>query len=154
MKNNIIKYATICSICFGIGFVTAWKALEHEKIVIVKEEINAPNIKKDLSKMTVDEKNTDLTHFYTDKPELDIKNIGGDDYLLTSGLYLRKWDRKVTIKIERPKNLVIINGIIDSKLNYGGMAQYYRMIGRYGLGGCVGIIQSQAFVGLGVAFQW
>ena len=155
MKNTIIKYTTIIIIAFIAGNLTAWKFLQHETIKIVEGPIHYKPIDRDVSKMETVDKDKDLQHFYKDKPTIDIKHVSGDNYVLTGSLYIRSWDKNVTIEQEsKSKNMLIASALVDSKLNPGIMLQYYRMYGPIGFGGGLGGTANCLLLNAGVLYSW
>ena len=153
MNFSIIKYVVIAAVFFGSGYITSYKFGGHDKPIIKEGAIVYTTVGKDVYKMTDGEKNTDLTHFYADKPTLDIVHNSGDDYTMTAGLYLRTWSRPVTITTEKPRNMVIGSVIFNTKLSAGAMVQYYRMFGRMGFGGGIGVTLTDQFLSGGMVYQ-
>ena len=155
MKNIIIKYTAIFIICFGLGNFTAWKFLQHEKVIIKEGPIRYNVVDRDISTMNPVDKDTDLHHFYTDKPGLEIEHVDGDNYKMTGKLYIRAWNRDVKIQtVQKTKNVIIASAYFDSQLHPGAMLQYYKMYGSMGFGGGVGGSQTAFLLNAGILWAW
>jgi hypothetical protein len=150
------KYIILFVIAFGLGWILSYKFRTPTEVVITKDKIVANTINKNIGNMTDEEKVKDLQCFYTATPGLDIRHIQDDEYDLTAYLCEREWSRKVKIETiaKQYRNLIILNTFFDSNFKIGLNTQYYKMFGRFGVGGGVSFTQGYAAIQAGVLMQW
>jgi hypothetical protein len=127
----------------------------HDPVITDKTPIESNQIAKNPEIMPLKDIQADLQCFYTGFPALDIQSVGKDDYMLSASLCDRRWQKVVNIKArDSPHNMIIGGPFIDSEFRLGAWVQYYRLYGRFGLGGgislCQGYMQAQG----GVAWMW
>jgi len=144
---SVILIALVVFIC------RKWFA--PDPVEIKTTEIKYNTVLKDTSKMQVSELQAELDCYYTGFPQLDIKKGGGNDYVLTASLCERKWQTIATIRPrDSPRNLVIAGPLITIRGTPGVWAQYYRLFGKFGLGGGVSLYQENIIAQGGLLYMW
>ena len=157
-----IKIKTLI-IIISISALAGWMLHDYFNTppdpIIIPHPISAPPVDIDVNTLDCDNAKARLQCFYTAQPELEIKHLEKDQYLMEARLCERNWNRLVDITQgeESYKHLIIFGPFINKDLLIGGSLQYYRFWGRLGLGGEVGIIPQPAqlnHIGGGVAWKF
>jgi hypothetical protein len=120
-----------------------------------KTPVQSNIIERDYSSLDLQICKADLTRYDTETPYIDIQSAGNGDYMLKASLCERRWQKLVNIKPrDSPRNMTIAGPYIDTSLRVGAWGQYYRLYGKFGLGG--GFMLSQGFGALqgGVLYMW
>jgi len=153
--NKIIISITALILSFIAGWVFCYKFKEPKVVTIIQKEIEYNTIKKDPYKIPYTESMEDLNCFYNSFPTLEIKNIGGDEYIQTASLCERKWHRQTTIRQrDSPHNMVIAGLFFDSEMRLGFKTEYYRFYGKFGFGGGLSFTQGYGQINGGLLFLW
>ena len=142
-------------ITFSLGWILSWHFREPKKAEIIPGKVIYNTIPVPIH-LTEAEARQELTCYDLMAPTLGIKQISDDKYELNASLCKREWHEEVSIKIRTPEynNLIIAGVFYDSQLHPGFYTQYYRMFGRFGIGGGVNIALGYIAVNAGVAYKW
>lgn len=155
MKLRIVCFAVWNLLLIVVVVILMRSCFAPDPVVLIKKEIQYNTVYKNTNSMTIDELRSELECFYKTPPELDIKQGGGADYVLSAGLCQRKWQRVVTITPRAYRNIVIVGGSVSSKMEPGGSVQYYRLFGKFGAGGGCGLSRDgPSFVQAGILYMW
>lgn len=126
-------------IIFISGWLLSMRCSKPDVPVITEGKTEYNTVDKNPEQMPYAEVLSALNHYYNDIPGLDIVHIWDNNYMLTASLYERKWQKMATIQSrcrDSPRNLILANMVISSRLTLGVSAQYYYFITQYiGFGG-------------------
>lgn len=126
-----------------------------EPAVITKGRVEYNTIERDPGKLPPDQVRQELSCYYTAEPLLDIDYNNDYEYTLKAGLCDREWSRKVQIRPrDSPRNMVIVSGLINTRLVPGASVQYYKLYGKVGFGGGVSLCRDSALAQAGVLWMW
>lgn len=127
----------------------------QEPVVITRDEVRYNTIERDPGKLAPDQVRQELQCYYTSEPLLDIDYNTDGEYTLKAGLCDREWSRKVSIRPrDSPRNMVIAGPLISIRGGVGAWGQYYRLYGRFGIGGGVSLCRDSALAQAGVLWMW
>lgn len=152
MKINIL----IAVLFFSIGWALAYYIQEPKVVTITEEKIVSNTIEKKVEDLSCKQAKDELQCYYTDYPELEIKFLSEDTFLISAALCERKWYKYADIRIPSKKyrNMIISGVFIDSGMNSGVYTHYYRMFGRVGAGGGLAISPEYVQLNIGASFLW
>lgn len=155
MKNKLFIFVTLI-LAFIAGWVSSFYYKDPRIVTIKEYDIKYNTITKNIDSMSCQDAKDDLYCFYTGIPLLGIKYIDNDEYELSASLCERQWKRKVDINVatNKPRNMIIGGIMLDNSLNIGVNVQYYRFIGRMGVGGGLSMSQGSSQIQGGIAWLW
>ena len=151
-----MKWIATIFISFALGYGLSFYIQEPEIVTITQTEVRTNTITRNVADMSCKDAREELNCYYTAKPFLDIKHISGDDFTLSAQLCERKWFKNAKIQIPRKeyRNMAIGGVFFDSELNPGIYSQYYRIFGRFGIGGGAAFAPGYAQITAGGVFLW
>lgn len=143
-------------ISFFSGWIASYQFRDSHVITITQDKIITQVIEKDVSRMSTNELQSALDRFYKDLPALSINHTEGNKYLLSAALCDRKWHRNIKIKIRSPtyRNIVLTGLFYDSEMKVGIYSDYYRLFGRFGVGGGFSLTAGYGQIKIGGIWLW